>query len=451
MISRFFNKETVYITEEQIIVCKSKYKDYFKRKYENIKIIDKDRVDLACTKTNYSFDGHKKPLLSDKKKEYIYQRVSDKKYITQIGERNKLNLKFIIFLPEKEISSRNWYGVQLDTRLTNKGIHAITYDNWKIFFDKYNGIIPKFDLNETEPSPYIVYKRFTDSLYFNMDSYNQLSFKHEIKILSTLASYLGAKSITGHEKHSVSSSIQIDVDAKLSTAPVSGGVGGENNTSNENYIVEQKEFDATVDEEFFRGKDLFDKRAKSDLLMSIDSEIYERLQLSDVVAQRFNGQTIESYTLYKAENIQEKIHINTVFSSICPQFNINFNIQHSEKKLEEYEFNIIYYPIQDLIKNTKYTTIQRQLSFSSIDKDYNSDEESQNSKHSEETLSSNSSTSSKRKSLEIMNTIKNMGDDVNTKFMKWIRTQDVEKFKDQCSSFMDKDDVKTFLKNKNIL
>ena len=454
-----FHKKHYNLYQEQIIICKDKYIQYFKRQYENIDIIPKEKAKLAYNTGNYSFDGHKKPLSSDKKNHYIYQKISHNKYITQINNKHKFNLKFIIFLPEKEITRRNFYGKTLEQQLIQKGIHAISYDNWQLFFDKYNGIIPKFDINESEPSPYIVYKRFIDSLYFNMESYNQLSFKHEIKILSTLASYLGAKSITGHEKHSLSDSTKFDANAKLN-APVSGGGGFEFSNKQENSIVEKKEFDNTVDEELFRGKTMFDQRAKSDLLMSINGEIYERLQLTDVVTQRFNGQTKESYTLYKSENIREKIYLNTVFTAICPQFNINFSVETETNKLEEYEFIIEYYNFKDLIINTQTDFDEEFKRQSNINNLFSIDSESEikeleHSDHSdltEDSITSNSSKKSKRsKSMNIMESIRDMGDDVNAKFMKWIRTQDVEKFKDQCETFVSQDDVKTFLKNKNIM
>ena len=67
----------------------------------------------------------------------------------------------------------------------------------KIVIEKYNGIVPKFDNNEENPSPHIIYKRFTDTIYFSLDNFSYMSFRAEAKVIS-LSSVFNIMGISGY-------------------------------------------------------------------------------------------------------------------------------------------------------------------------------------------------------------------------------------------------------------
>jgi len=437
------NGDYLAIEDEKIMVVKDSDYNYFNYEISNdITLYTKTEAYKLCKKDKYDFDGHKKPQLSCKSTCHVYRKIDDNKYITHVDRCHQLNLKFIIFLTADDMKRKRYLfcGDILEKRLYKKGIKAVSYHNWKDFFESYNGIVPKFDNNEDNPSPHIIYKRFTDTIYFSLDNFSYLSFRAESKVISTLASYLGASKITGKHIRSIEDNTSISVGGGT-TNQVSVSTTTSTSDVNSTSIVEVKEFDTTVDNNITLGKTKFNERAKADLLLSIDSEVYERLQLTDIVTQRYNGQVKESYTLARKVSHSDMIYFNTVFATNCPSLNIKFNVDYkkSVNKIEEYEFCIEYHNLQEVKDGYKQSKIEKKEK-----------SKLKRSKSSVE-LDSESIDSKDIDGNHVLQFVKKKGNKTNNKFLKWVRMQEPEDYEKYCKAFLSNKDIETFLKKKHIL
>ena len=229
----------------------------------------------------------------------------------------------------------------------NKGIVTLDYYNWKDYFKEK--LVPTFDINEYEPTHGVVYKKFTDDKYLSLQNFDTFLFQEKCRALSTLVSYLGAKSIrvmqgiTQFDNKEVNANLNVMKEADIN---MKYGKSKEE----ENNLLGIKEFDETVESFIFLGCKKFDQCASSGGLYGVDREIYKRLRFVNIVSERFNGQLKSFFTIQKKLIQKKMMEIGAYINKLNIGLNINYN---TKQKDEIYTFIIEYYPIGKILNEMK--------------------------------------------------------------------------------------------------